>query len=62
MIDIQPQPAFADIDPMMGFLEIVCPSCHTVSRRIRVDDLVAQRSFDDTHRRCYINAVPNGRA
>jgi transcription initiation factor TFIIIB Brf1 subunit/transcription initiation factor TFIIB len=63
MIEIHPQPAYTlDTEPAGAFLEIVCPACHTVSRRIRIDDQVEQRKFDDTHRRCYINAVPNGRA
>jgi hypothetical protein len=44
------------------FVEIVCPACHTTSHKIRVGDLLEQRTFDDVHRRCYINAVPNGRA
>jgi hypothetical protein len=63
MIDIQPLPAFQnETQPAVPFLEIVCPACHVVSRRIRMDNRLEQRTFDDVHRRCYINAVPNGRA
>ena len=63
MIDIHPQPAVErGAESASGFVEIVCPACHTMSRRIPVEDRLEQRTFDDVHRRCYINAVPNGRA
>jgi hypothetical protein len=44
------------------FVELVCPTCHAVSGRIAARDVIAQRAFDDLHRHCYINAVPDRRS
>ena len=40
------------------FVELTCPACHAVSDPIPLDDRISQRTFDDVHRRCYINAAP----
>jgi hypothetical protein len=58
--------AFSDDRPPSDFedsnrsryVELVCPTCHIVSRKIPELDLIAQHGFDDVHRRCYINAIP----
>ena len=44
-----------------AFTEITCPACHASSGRIPIEDRIEQRTFDDVHRRCYINAVPDWR-
>lgn len=43
------------------FMELSCPACHATSGRIPIEDRIEQRTFDDVHRRCYINAVPDWR-
>jgi hypothetical protein len=49
------------VDRRPAFTELSCPVCHATSGRIPIDDRIEQRTFDDVHRRCYINAAPDWR-
>jgi hypothetical protein len=40
------------------YVELVCPTCHIVTGKMPEGDRIAQRAFDDTHRQCYVSAVP----
>jgi hypothetical protein len=44
-----------------AFTELSCPACRATSGKIPIEDRIEQRTFDDVHRRCYINAAPDWR-
>ena len=60
MSESRPRSDLQDVD-RSHFVELVCPTCHVVSGKILEHDLIAQRTFDDVHRRCYVNVVPDRR-
>jgi len=43
------------------FIELICPVCHVVSGKIAVENLAAQRAFDDLHKRCYAEPFSDSR-